>query len=93
MVIDGFNHAVINTATTTTIKSSSGMLHNITVNTKGTVASAITVYDALTATGTPIAIIDSLNLYGTFNFDINFSVGLTIVTTGTSAPNLTIAYR
>jgi len=93
MVIDGFSHKVINTATTTLVKSSSGMLHSITVNTKGTVASAITVYDALTATGTPWAVIDSLNLSGPFIYDVNFTVGLTIVSTGTVAPNITVSYR
>jgi hypothetical protein len=93
MVIDGFLYAVISTATTTTVKSNSGMLHSITVNSKGTVASSITIYNALTATGTPIAIIDSLNLYGTFTFDVYFNTGLTIVTTGTVAPNVTVSYR
>lgn len=93
MVIDGFLYAVISTATTTTVKSTAGMLHSITVNSKGTVASSITIYNALTATGTPIAIIDSLNLYGTFSFDVYFNTGLTIVTTGTVAPNVTVSYR
>lgn len=84
---------VINTATTTLVKSGSCNLHTITINTKGTVASAVTVYDALTATGTPIAVIDSLNLSGSFTYDVNLLVGLTIVTTGTAAPNITVSYR
>jgi hypothetical protein len=93
MVIDGFNKAVMSTATTTAIKSSSGMLHAIVVNSKGTVASTIEIYDATSATGTPFAIIDSLNLYGTFIFDVDFTTGLTLKTTGTVAPNVTIVYR
>ncbi len=93
MVIDGFKKAVMSTATTTTIKASSGMLHAIVVNTKGTVASTIEVYDAASATGTPFAIIDSLNLYGTFNFDVYFDTALTLKTTGTAAPNVTVVYR
>jgi len=93
MYIDGYKYAVISTATTTTVKSNPGKLHAIIVNTKGTVASTVTVYDALTATGTPFAEIDSLNLYGPFEYDIDFKVGLTIVTTGTVAPNITVSYQ
>ena len=91
MYIDGFNKAVISTSTTTVVKASKGMLHSITVNTKGTAASAVTVYDAASATGTPFAVIDSLNLSGTFTYDVDFSTALTIVTTG--APNITVSYR
>lgn len=93
MYIDGHKKTVITTATTTLVKSGKGKLHLVTVNSKGTVASAITIYDALTATGTPYAIIDSLNLSGTFQYDINFDTGLCIVTTGTVAPNVTVSYQ
>lgn len=89
----GFCKKTITTATTTLVKTGEGVLHAVIVNTKGTVASTVTVYDALTATGTPIAIIDSLNLSGTFSYDIAFTTGLTIVTTGTVAPNITVSYR
>ena len=92
MYIDGFNYQVINTSTTTTVKGSKGQLHNIVINAKGTVASTVTIYDALTATGTPFAVIDSLTLSGTFNYDVNFATGLTIVTTGTAAPNITVVF-
>ena len=93
VVIAGFTPVAITTATTTLVKSGAGLLHGITVNSKGTEASTIEVYDALTATGTPLAIIDSLNLSGQFLYDLNFATGLTLVTTGTVAPNLTVAYR
>jgi hypothetical protein len=93
MYIDGNKKTVISTATTTLVKTGVGKLHAVIINSKGTVASAISVYDALTATGTPFAVIDSLNLAGTFTYDIDFSTGLTIVTTGTVAPNVTIAYQ
>lgn len=89
----GFLYRSVTTSTTTLVKTGAGVLHAVIVNAKGTVASAVTVYDALTATGTPIATIDSLNLSGTFSFDIAFSTGLTIVTTGTVAPNITVSYR
>lgn len=93
ITLTGYSHTAITTATTTLVKSGAGVLHAVIVNTKGTVASTVTVYDALTATGTPVAIIDSLNLSGTFEYDIIFATGLTIVTTGTAAPDVTVSYR
>jgi hypothetical protein len=93
MYIDGHKYTNISTAATTVVKATPGKLHNITINSKGTVASIITVYDALTATGTPIAIIDSLNLSGTFSYEVAFTTGLTLVTTGTVAPNITVSYQ
>jgi len=86
-----FSYTHISTTTTTTIKSGAGFVHNISVNTKGTAASIVTVYDNTTATGTVIGIIDSLNLSGLFLSDVAFATGLTIVTTG--APDLTVSYR
>ena len=93
VVLAGFTKAAITTATTTLVKSGAGILHGVTINSKGTVASTVTIYDALTAIGNPIAIIDSLTLSGQFVYDINLDTGLTIVTTGTVAPNLTVSYR
>ncbi len=86
-----YNH--ISTATTTVVKTEAGILHAISVNSKGTIASAITVYDNTAASGAVIGIIDSLNLSGVFVFDVAFSTGLTIVTTGTVAPDITVSYR
>ncbi len=87
---NNYNH--ISTSTTTLVKTGAGNLKSITINTKGTVASTVTVYDALTAVAPVIAVIDSLNLSGTFTFDVAFSTGLTIVTTGTAAPDVTVSY-
>lgn len=86
-----FNH--ITTSTTTTVKSGSGILVSIVVSSKGTVASTLTVYDNTAASGTVIAVIDSLNNVGTFTFNCVFSTGLTIVSTGTVAPDVTVLYR
>ena len=58
---------------------------------KGTIASVVQIYDGLTAGGTLLAQIDSLNLSGQFQYDLAFATGLTIVTTG--APDITAAYR
>lgn len=89
----GFSYENLNGAGTTLVKSGAGVLHLANVNTKGTVASVIQIYDGLTAGGTLIAQIDSLNLSGPFQYDVAFATGLTVVVTGTVGPNATIAYR
>ena len=91
--LSGFSYAHISTATTTTVKSGAGVVHTICVNTLGTVASTITVDDALTATTPTIGVINSLTLLGCQTLDVAFATGLTIVTTGTAAPDVTVSYR
>lgn len=83
----------ITTATTTQVKSGAGVLHALVVNTKGTVASTIKVYDATSGTSNPICSVDSLNLSGTFYFDAQVTTGVRVITTGTVAPDVTILYR
>lgn len=89
----GFSFTNITTSTTTTVKSGAGVLHLVNINADGTVASAVTVYDSLTGSGTKIATINSLALSGAFVYDIAFTTGLTIVTTGTQAPDVTVSWR
>lgn len=75
---------------TNTVKSGTGVLHAITINT--TVASTITIYDSLTGTGTKIGTIAASPAIGsTFLFDVAFTTGLTIVTAGNS--DITVSYR
>ena len=87
----GRSYSNITTATTTTVKSGSGGLRAIIVNTA--VASAtITIYDSLTASGTKIGTI-TLGLTAiplVIPYDIAFNTGLTVVTSG--AIDLTVAY-
>ena len=83
----GFNN--IATQTTTVVKTGSGHLHSITINT--TAAAAITIYDNTAGSGTTIATIAASPAIGsTFLFDVAFNTGLTIVTAGAS--NITVAY-
>ncbi len=89
----GFSFTNITTSTTTTVKSGAGVLHLVNINADGTVASAVTVYDSLTGSGTKIATINSLALSGAFVYDVAFSTGLTITTTGTQAPDITVSWR
>lgn len=83
----------IGTATTTTCKSGAGVLHTLSVNNLGTVASLTTVYDNTAGSGTVIASINTLAGQTSYLYDIAFGTGLTIVTTGTVAPDVTISYR
>ncbi len=91
VALTGYSFANISTSTTTTVKSGAGVLHLVNVNSLGTVASITTIYDNTAGSGTVIAIIDTLTLKGSNQYDINFATGLTLVTTG--APNITVAYR
>lgn len=84
------NYTNISTATTTVVKSGTGVLHSIVVNT--TAAAAITVYDNTAGSGTKIATIAASPAIGsTFQYDVAFATGLTIVTAGTS--DITVSWR
>lgn len=89
----GYTYTHISTAATTMVKSGAGVLHLINVGTLGTVASTVTIYDNTAGSGTVIGVINSLTLSGGFPYDVAFSTGLTIVTTGTAAPDVTVSWR
>ena len=79
-VITAFNKSHITTDATTTLKTSGGILHTICIN-NPTATATITVYDNTAASGTIIAIITEVSTtQGCFTYDINYTVGLTIVT-------------
>ena len=83
----------ITTKTTTVVKSGAGILHSVTVNTKGSGSNTGVIYDNTAGSGTVIASIDPTAAVGTLVYDLAFATGLTIVTaTGTQA-DLTITYR
>lgn len=87
----GFTPVEITTKTTTLVKSGPGMIGSVTINTLGS-ADTITVYDALTATGTPTATITAPLTVGLkFCEGYLFSVGCTVVTGGTTAGKYTVA--
>ena len=88
---NSYTHLATNTETA--VKTGSGVLHSVTVNTKGTVASTLSIYDGSVASGTLIAVIDSLNIAGHFVYDVGFTTSLTIKTTGTVAPDITVVYK
>lgn len=85
----------ITSATTTTVKSGTGILHRIIVNTL--IGSAtITVYNNTAGSGSKIATIALPSTITSdqpfeLSYDLFFSTGLTIVTSG--ATDLTVTYR
>lgn len=82
----------ITTATSTTVKASAGILHRVTVNTCVTSAT-IKVYNALSATGTPITITCPATVGNPFyiDYDMYFGTGIFVVTSG--ATDVTVGYR
>lgn len=81
----------INTNTTTVLKSASGMIHTVTVGVAGT-TSTITIYDNTAGSGTILAVISSTDV-GSFHIDSQFATGLTIVTAGGAAADISVSFR
>lgn len=93
MQLAAFGYAHLAGAGTTLLKTGAGVLNGVSVNTKGTVASAVKLYDGLDATGTLIASIDSLNLSGFFEMGpVAFTVGLCVVLTDSAGPDVTVSF-
>lgn len=76
-------------AATYVIKSGSGFLHAITVN--STAAGTITVYDNTAGSGTVLAQLKASVGERTYLYDIAFTTGLTIVMA--AASDITVSYR
>lgn len=85
---ENYSSAYISTQTTTTVKTGSGFLHTITLG--ETAAGAITVYDNTAASGTILAVLKASIAEQTFQLDLPFKTGLTIVTA--AASKLTVSY-
>lgn len=87
-----FSYTNITTAVTTTIKSGSGMLHTITINT--TANGTLTVYDNTAGSGTIIALIGAVNgmAPSCLIYDIQFNTGLTVVSSSAN-PDFTVTWK
>lgn len=83
----------ITSATTTTVKSGSGTLVRI-VNNKKVASGVITIYDNTAGSGTKIGTITSpgtlLDNHQVYEYGVQFSTGLTIVTS--AADDLTVVW-
>jgi hypothetical protein len=78
---------------TTTVKSSPGMLHSITLNAP-TATEVITIYDNTAGSGTKIGTITvpTSPQPVTLKYDVAFWVGLTIVT-ATASSDVTVSFQ
>lgn len=76
---------------TTTVKQGPGVLERIVVNNPGS-SWTCTVYDSTTGSGAVIAALTPGSI-GTLEFDAIFVNGLTLVTSGTTAGDLTVIWR
>lgn len=85
-------HNIIAAApTTTTVKSGSGILHTVCINTPAATGT-ITIYDNVAGSGTLIGTITAFaSTNPCFTYDVAFTTGLTIVT-ATAANNITVSY-
>lgn len=81
---------------TTTVKSGAGVLHTICFN-GGANSTTATLYDNTTATGTKIGTLDLLsvnsNVLSCLNYDVEFTIGLTIVLAGSNNNDITVTYQ
>ena len=89
----GYSFSHISTNATTTAKSGAGTLHTITINTPGA-TDTLTVYDNTAGSGTVIAVINDASTNATtLTYDLAFTTGLTIVSAGTTAPDVSVSYK
>jgi short-subunit dehydrogenase len=79
----------ISTATTTPLKTGSGRLKRIILT--ETAAGTITIFDNTAGSGTIIGLLKASIAEQEFEFDVNYYVGLTIVTA--AASKLTVVYE
>jgi len=84
-----YTHRNITTGTTTVVKSGAGVLKGITVNT--TAAGTVIIYDNTSAAGTKIGTLKTSVAEGTYEYNVAFATGLTIVTG--AASDITVAYN
>lgn len=78
----GYNSTYISTATTTTVFSGPGILHELSLT--ETAAGTITIYDNTAASGTIKAVLKASIVEGSYLRDIDFTIGCTIVTVAAS---------
>lgn len=90
--LDGSNFVHITGNGTTVAKTGSGTLHSLLINVSGLLTTRATMYDNTGGSGTVIAVVDTTKASSLFMYNIAFTTGLTIVTSG-GAVDLTVTYR
>lgn len=87
----GYSYNHINTAVTTNVCTGAGVLHSIVVSKPGT-SGVLTVYDNTSGAGTVIAVTGATTSC-TLIYDLNFTTGITIVSTFGVAGDYTVTYK
>ena len=83
----------LNANGTTTVKSGAGVLRRIVINTRGGIVNTLTIYNNTAATGAVIGAVDTVNAGGAFDYELDFTTGLTVVLAGGTAADITIIYE
>jgi hypothetical protein len=91
LMADKFDYTNIVIATTTLLKTGSGVLHSIIVNQKWAGGTAV-IYDNTEASGTKIGTVDVSTVGTRLMYDVEFNTGLTIQAIGLGTPSITIMY-
>lgn len=88
-----YNYLNITGTSTTTVKSGTGVLHNLTFN-NPQATEVLTLYDNTAASGTKIGTITipASPAIVTIQYDIQFTTGLTIVST-TASSDVTVSFK
>lgn len=82
--------AHISTNTTTVCKIGAGTLHRIIINAAGA-GNSVTIYNNTAASGTVIGIVSPASAQP-LDYDVDFDIGLTVVTSGGAASDLTVVF-
>lgn len=90
--LDGSDFVHITGNGTTVAKTGAGTLHSLLINVSGLLSTRATLYDNTSGSGTVIAVVDTTKASSLFMYNIAFTTGLTIVTSG-GAVDLTVTYR
>ena len=94
MCIRDRSYLHLNANGTTTAKSGAGVLRRIIINTRGGIVNTLTIYDNTTATGAVIGVVDTSGAEaGSFDYELDFTTGLTVVLAGGTAADITIIYE
>ena len=91
-VIQSFTGTNVSGNSTVTLKNGSGLLHSVSINSKGASANTCKIYDNTSGGGNLIANIDTTSSLNTLTYDATFSTGLTVVVSGGTAGDLTISW-
>ncbi len=74
----------INTASTNIIKNGPGRIHRLIITDKGIGSATVTLFNNVGASGEVIATVDTADVSGSVEFNVEFDEGLTVVAAGAS---------